>query len=123
MMLKFYGYYKQAVNGPCNDIKPSFWEVVKRAKWEAWHKLGDMSSHEAMQCYVEELKKIIETMSFSEEVSDFMDTLGGPFYESLDKDDTKDHHEDSGIELEPGNLNALLGNFGNAQSWVSVSFM
>ena len=113
MMLKFYGYFKQATIGPCNDIKPSFWEVIKRAKWEAWHKLGDMPCEEAMQCYVDELKKIIETMSFSDEVSDFMDTLGGPFYESLDhRDDVKDH-EDSGIELEPGNINALLGNFGN----------
>ena len=58
MMLKFYGYYKQATIGPCDDPKPSFWEVIKRAKWEAWHKLGNMSSEEAMLLYVEDLKQV-----------------------------------------------------------------
>ncbi|CAB4009214.1 Acyl- -binding domain-containing 5, partial [Paramuricea clavata] len=32
MMLKFYGYYKQAKEGPCNEVKPSFWDVVNKAK-------------------------------------------------------------------------------------------
>ena len=31
--LQFYGYYKQAKEGPCNETKPSFWDVVKKAKW------------------------------------------------------------------------------------------
>ena len=110
MMLKFYGYYKQATLGPCNDPKPSFWDVIRRAKYDAWHKLGDMSSEQAMMSYVEELKMIIETMSFSEDVADFMATLG-PFYESIEENDSNPGG-DSGIELEPGNVNALLGNFG-----------
>ena len=57
-MLKFYGYYKQATLGPCDDAKPSFWDVVKRAKWEAWHKLGNMSPEEAMRNYVDDLKQV-----------------------------------------------------------------
>lgn len=112
MMLKFYGYYKQATLGPCNDPKPSFWDVIRRAKYDAWHKLGDMSSEQAMMSYVEELKMIIETMSFSEDVADFMATLG-PFYESIEENDSNPGG-DSGIELEPGNVNALLGNFDEA---------
>lgn len=32
-MLKFYGYYKQAKEGPCKEAKPAFWDVVKKAKW------------------------------------------------------------------------------------------
>lgn len=31
--LKFYSYYKQATEGPCDAPKPSFWEVVNKAKW------------------------------------------------------------------------------------------
>ena len=58
MMLKFYGYYKQATEGQCNDVKPSFWDVIRRAKWEAWHKLGDMTEEEAMCLYVDELKQV-----------------------------------------------------------------
>ena len=112
MMLKFYGYYKQATQGPCIDPKPSFWDVIRRAKYDAWHKLGDMPSEEAMTCYVEELKMIIETMSFSEDVAEFMATLG-PFYESIEETDSNSNPGDSGIELEAGNVNALLGNFGN----------
>ena len=110
MMLKFYGYYKQATLGQCNEPKPSFWDVIRRAKWDAWHKLGDMKEEDAMLCYVDELKKIIETMSFTAEVADFMETLG-PFYESIEENDS--NLADSGIELETGNVNALLGNFGN----------
>ena len=58
MMLKFYGYYKQATEGPCNDTKPNFWDVIRRAKWEAWHKLGNMTEEDAMARYVEELKQV-----------------------------------------------------------------
>ena len=58
VMLKFYGYYKQATEGPCNDIKPNFWDVIRRAKWEAWHKLGTMEEEEAMTRYVDELKQV-----------------------------------------------------------------
>ena len=58
LMLKFYGYYKQASIGPCDSPKPSFWDVINRAKWDAWHKLGDMSSEDAMRHYVGELKQV-----------------------------------------------------------------
>ncbi|CAH2230569.1 jg22936 [Pararge aegeria aegeria] len=72
MMLRFYSYYKQATEGPCTKDKPGFWDVVNRAKWEAWNKLGHMSSEEAMQSYVTELHKIVETMSFNSDVASFL---------------------------------------------------
>lgn len=31
--LKFYSYYKQATEGPCELPKPGFWDIVNRAKW------------------------------------------------------------------------------------------
>ncbi|XP_069192292.1 LOW QUALITY PROTEIN: acyl-CoA-binding domain-containing protein 5-like [Procambarus clarkii] len=83
MMLKFYGLYKQAVEGPCTEPKPAFYEMVKGYKWRAWNNLGDMSKTDAMNCYVDELKKIIETMAYTENVANFIDALG-PFYEFID---------------------------------------
>ena len=36
MLLKFYGYFKQATTGPCKTSRPSMFKVVERAKWDAW---------------------------------------------------------------------------------------
>ncbi|PKU31726.1 acyl- -binding domain-containing protein 5 isoform x1 [Limosa lapponica baueri] len=57
MMLKFYSFYKQATQGPCNIPRPGFWDPIGRYKWDAWSALGDMSKEEAMIAYVEEMKK------------------------------------------------------------------
>ncbi|ELT91062.1 hypothetical protein CAPTEDRAFT_125310 [Capitella teleta] len=84
MMLKFYAYYKQATEGPCNIPRPSFWEVIAKAKWDAWNGLSDMPPHEAMANYVEELKKIIEAMPHTEHVQGFVEKLGD-FYEAIDE--------------------------------------
>ncbi|KAG8324894.1 Acyl-CoA binding domain containing 5 [Homalodisca vitripennis] len=59
LQLRFYAYYKQATEGFNYHPRPSFWEVVKRAKWDAWSKLGNMSKEEAMIHYVEELRKAL----------------------------------------------------------------
>ncbi|KAK2727215.1 acyl-CoA-binding domain-containing protein 5-like [Artemia franciscana] len=80
LQLRFYSLYKQATDGPCNIKVPSFFNIVAKAKYDAWKKLEDMSKEEAMKEYIEELKRIVETMSFTEDVADFLDTLG-PFYE------------------------------------------
>ncbi|XP_066593510.1 acyl-CoA-binding domain-containing protein 5-B isoform X2 [Prorops nasuta] len=85
-MLRFYGYYKQATEGKCHLPKPAFWEVVKKAKWDAWTRLGNMSRTEAMNNYVEELKKIVETMSYTDNVANFLGSLDS-FYESVPAED------------------------------------
>ncbi len=103
MMLQFYSYYKQATQGPCTIPKPAFWDIVNKAKWNAWSGLGQMEKEEAMRLYVDEIKKIIETMSLSTDVEKFLEVLG-PFYEYV-----KD--EDSGIELESNGMSALIGKF------------
>ncbi|XP_063600149.1 acyl-CoA-binding domain-containing protein 5-like isoform X3 [Penaeus indicus] len=94
MMLKFYALYKQAVEGPCNEPKPAFYEVVRGYKWRAWSSLGNMSKAEAMNTYVEELKKIIETMAYTEDVANFIDALG-PFYEFIDIPGTKNKNNNN----------------------------
>lgn len=82
LLLKFYAYHKQATEGPCNTEKPYFWDIASKQKWNAWKSLGNMSQEEAMEKYVEELVKIIETMSYNEAISNFMDAMG-PFYETV----------------------------------------
>ncbi|XP_068621886.1 acyl-CoA-binding domain-containing protein 5 [Battus philenor] len=72
LMLRFYSYFKQATEGPCDKPKPGFWDVVSRAKWESWNKLGNMTKEEAMQAYVDELHKIVETMSYNSDVASFL---------------------------------------------------
>lgn len=86
LMLRFYAYYKQATEGECKESQPAFWEVVKKKKWEAWTRLGKMSRHEAMENYVEQLKKIVETMSYTDNVANFLESLGS-FYETVPQED------------------------------------
>lgn len=75
MMLKFYGLFKQASEGACSQGKPHFWDVVGRAKWDAWNGNRHLSKEQAMQRYVESLQEIIETMSFTENVQNFVGKL------------------------------------------------
>ncbi|XP_015260247.1 PREDICTED: acyl-CoA-binding domain-containing protein 5A-like [Cyprinodon variegatus] len=84
MMLKFYSYYKQATVGPCNIPRPGFWDVVGKAKWDAWNSLGEMPEEEAMAAYVDQMKLILEGMPMTDEVEELLRVLG-PFYELIDE--------------------------------------
>ncbi|XP_077752848.1 acyl-CoA-binding domain-containing protein 5 isoform X9 [Canis aureus] len=83
MMLKFYSFYKQATEGPCKLARPGFWDPIGRYKWDAWSSLGDMTKEEAMIAYVEEMKKILETMPMTEKVEELLHVIG-PFYEIVE---------------------------------------
>ncbi|XP_042328351.1 acyl-CoA-binding domain-containing protein 5 isoform X2 [Sceloporus undulatus] len=83
MMLKFYSFYKQATQGPCNSPRPGFWDPIGRYKWDAWSALGDMPKEDAMIAYVEEMKKILETMPMTDKVEELLHVLG-PFYEIVE---------------------------------------
>ncbi|KAF6371317.1 acyl-CoA binding domain containing 5 [Rhinolophus ferrumequinum] len=83
MMLKFYSFYKQATEGPCKHSRPAFWDPIGRYKWDAWSSLGDMTKEEAMIAYVEEMKKILETMPMTEKVEELLHVIG-PFYEIVE---------------------------------------
>ncbi|KAJ8284355.1 hypothetical protein COCON_G00032050 [Conger conger] len=73
VMLRFYGLYKQAVCGPCRISRPGFWDPVGRYKWDAWSRLGEMSSSTAMTAYVEEMKRVaqevIDTVPMNEKTA------------------------------------------------------
>ncbi|XP_027745533.1 acyl-CoA-binding domain-containing protein 5 isoform X2 [Empidonax traillii] len=83
MMLKFYSFYKQATQGPCNIPRPGFWDPIGRYKWDAWSALGNMSKEEAMIAYVEEMKKILESMPMTDKVEELLQVIG-PFYEIVE---------------------------------------
>ena len=52
-LLKIYALYKQATEGYNEAKKPSFTDMVGRAKWDAWEKLKDTSMDEAKQQYID----------------------------------------------------------------------
>lgn len=52
-LLKIYALYKQATEGDNEAKKPSFTDMVARAKWDAWEKLKDTTADEAKQQYVD----------------------------------------------------------------------
>ncbi|XP_048088921.1 acyl-CoA-binding domain-containing protein 4 isoform X5 [Alosa alosa] len=72
VMLRFYGFYKQAVVGPCTVSRPGFWDPVGRYKWDAWNRLGDMSNETAMAAYVDEMKKVAQEVVVYLQVIDTM---------------------------------------------------
>lgn len=84
MLLTFYSLFKQATEGKCNAGRPALWNVVNRAKWDAWNRLGDMPKEAAMQKYVDELKKIVETMSYTDNVANFLEYGSGNGNDSSD---------------------------------------
>lgn len=58
-LLKIYALFKQATVGDNSEKKPSFSDVVGRAKWDAWEKLKGTDSDAARQQYID----LIESLS------------------------------------------------------------
>ena len=58
-LLQIYALYKQATGGDNTEKKPSFSDMVGRAKWDAWEKLKGTSADDAKQQYVD----LIESLS------------------------------------------------------------
>ena len=58
-LLKLYALFKQGSLGDNMDKKPSFSDMVGRAKWEAWTTLKGTTADDAMQQYVD----LIESLS------------------------------------------------------------
>ena len=52
-LLKIYALYKQATLGDNEEKKPSFSDMVGRAKWDAWEKLKGTDGDAAKQQYID----------------------------------------------------------------------
>lgn len=60
LLVRLYGYFKQATIGKCDAPKPSIFDLRSQAKWKSWSKLGDMSKSEAMQQYIQNLTETVQ---------------------------------------------------------------
>jgi acyl-CoA-binding protein len=58
-LLKIYALYKQATEGDNEAKKPSFTDMVARAKWDAWNACKGASQEAAQQQYID----LIESLS------------------------------------------------------------
>lgn len=58
-LLKLYALYKQGSAGDNAEKKPSFSDMVGRAKWDAWSKLKGTDNAAAQQQYID----LIESLS------------------------------------------------------------
>jgi acyl-CoA-binding protein len=58
-LLKLYALYKQGAEGDVKGDKPSFFDFVGAAKYEAWEKLSGTKSDDAMKKYVDLVKKLV----------------------------------------------------------------
>ncbi len=58
-LLKIYSLYKQATEGDAAGSRPSFTDMVARAKWDAWNAHKGKSNDQAMQDYID----LIESLS------------------------------------------------------------
>ncbi len=52
-MLKLYALYKQAVTGDAGGSRPGMFDIVGRAKYDAWAALKGMPPDAARQAYVD----------------------------------------------------------------------
>ncbi len=57
-LLKIYALYKQATLGDNTEKKPSFSDMVGRAKWDAWTKFKGTTADAAKQQYIELIESL-----------------------------------------------------------------
>jgi diazepam-binding inhibitor (GABA receptor modulating acyl-CoA-binding protein) len=59
-LLLLYSLFKQATEGPASGAKkPGRFDLVGKAKYEAWNKLAGMSGEEAKQRYVDTVERLL----------------------------------------------------------------
>ncbi|OPJ76580.1 enoyl-CoA delta isomerase 2, mitochondrial isoform A [Patagioenas fasciata monilis] len=81
--LKLYALFKQATEGPCNSPKPGMLDFVKKAKWDAWNSLGNLSQDDAREKYTELVSGLVSAESAGQhkDASPEENRLGG--YETI----------------------------------------
>ncbi|GAA5813633.1 hypothetical protein MFLAVUS_007117 [Mucor flavus] len=102
--LELYSLYKQVSQGDINTQRPGLFDVVGRAKWDAWKKLEGLTVLEARHIYVESLlrvaaeayKKNIGREEAQQIIHTFaiMRPSGDDDSDDLDTDDTSNQEED-----------------------------
>ncbi len=57
-LLKLYGLYKQASSGDATGERPGAFDMINRAKWDAWEGLKGQSTADAMQNYIDLIESL-----------------------------------------------------------------
>ncbi|KAF7301541.1 ACBP-domain-containing protein [Mycena indigotica] len=73
--LTMYSLYKQATAGNVTSPRPGMWDMLGRAKWDAWAKHKDLNPHEAKWLYVAALMKVLRKYSDRTVSADFIHEL------------------------------------------------
>ena len=60
IMLQLYGLYKQATVGDVNTERPSFWDLVGKAKWDSWEACKGKTTHDAKNLYILFVQKLVD---------------------------------------------------------------
>jgi diazepam-binding inhibitor (GABA receptor modulating acyl-CoA-binding protein) len=58
VMLQLYGLYKQATRGDVSGKRPGMFDMVGRAKYDAWSSLKGLDQSSAMQQYIDLVEKL-----------------------------------------------------------------
>lgn len=59
-MLQLYALYKQVTVGDINTECPSFWDLIGKAKWNAWKDLEGTDEKSASERYVDLVNSLVE---------------------------------------------------------------
>lgn len=70
-----YSLYKQATLGNVQGGRPGMWDMLGRAKWDAWAKHKDLDLYEAKWLYVDALLKVLSKYSDKTVARDLMNEL------------------------------------------------
>lgn len=60
-MLSLYAHFKQASSGDVSGSRPGMFDMVGRAKYDAWAGLKGMTQEAARQAYVNKVNELLKT--------------------------------------------------------------
>jgi diazepam-binding inhibitor (GABA receptor modulating acyl-CoA-binding protein) len=58
-LLSLYAYYKQGIEGDCNQSKPSMFNMRAFAKYQAWNDCRGISQTDAMDAYIKLVDSLV----------------------------------------------------------------
>jgi len=61
VLLRLYALYKQGTHGDADSKRPGVFDLVGRAKYDAWAKLKGVKADDAMKRYVDKVTALLKT--------------------------------------------------------------
>lgn len=58
--LELYSLFKQATLGDNSDPEPNVFNLVSKAKWDAWNEKSGLNKNVAMKMYIRKIKNLVE---------------------------------------------------------------